>query len=140
MLDRVLIINGVAVYLKLAEKIALQPQNQGARKVTDVVLYTSEDGQTRLDLRVVGETVWLTQLEIAELFQTTKQNVSLHANNIFKEGELQPEATVKESLTVQTEGKREVQRRVALYNLDLILAIGYRIRSPPRHSVSSMGH
>jgi len=98
--------------------------------VTDVVLYTSEDGQTRLDLRVVGETVWLTQLEIAELFQTTKQNVSLHANNIFKEGELQPEATVKESLTVQTEGKREVQRRVALYNLDLILAIGYRIRSP----------
>ena len=70
--------------------------------MSDFILYTSPDGQTRLDLRVEDQTVWLTQLETAELFQTTKQNVSLHANNIFEEGELRPEATVKESLTVET--------------------------------------
>jgi hypothetical protein len=98
--------------------------------MSELVLYTSDDGRTRLDLRIDGQTVWLTQLEIAELFQTTKQNVSLHAKNIFGDGELSPEATVKESLTVQIEGKREVQRTIQLYNLDLILAIGYRVRSP----------
>ena len=70
--------------------------------MSDLILYTSEDGQTRMNLRVDGQTIWLTQLEIAELFQTTKQNVSLHAQNIFEDQELQPEATVKESLTVQT--------------------------------------
>ncbi|WP_309380626.1 virulence RhuM family protein [Cerasicoccus frondis] len=95
----------------------------------DLILYTSPDGETRIDLRVEGGTVWLTQLEIAELFQVTKQNVSLHANNIFEEGELTAEATVKESLTVQTEGQRQVKRRITLHNLDLILAIGYRVRS-----------
>ena len=95
-----------------------------------LILYTSADGKIRLDLRAEGGTVWLTQLEIAELFQTTKQNVSLHAQNIFEDGELVRAATVKESLTVQTEGKREVQRTLILYNLDLILAIGYRVRSP----------
>lgn len=80
--------------------------------MTDLILYTSIDGLTRLDLRVDGETVWLTQLEIAELFQTTKQNVSLHARNIFEDGELLVEATVKESLTVRSEGKRQVQRNI----------------------------
>ena len=69
--------------------------------MSDVVLYTSEDGLTRLDLRVEGDTVWLTQLEIAELFQTSKQNISLHTKNILEEGELTSEATVKDSLTVQ---------------------------------------
>ncbi|HEY8750314.1 MAG TPA: hypothetical protein VIM11_20185 [Tepidisphaeraceae bacterium] len=69
--------------------------------MSDLILYTSEDGQSHLQLRVDGKTAWLTQLEIAELFQTTKQNVSLHAKNIFEEGELRPEATVKESLTAQ---------------------------------------
>ncbi|MCK6406471.1 MAG: virulence RhuM family protein [Rhodocyclaceae bacterium] len=98
--------------------------------MSELVLYTSDDGRTRLDLRIDGQTVWLTQLEIAELFQTTKQNVSLHAKNIFEDGELSPEATVKESLTVQIEGRRQVQRTIQLYNLDLILAIGYRVRSP----------
>ncbi|MES2660369.1 MAG: virulence RhuM family protein [Verrucomicrobiota bacterium] len=97
--------------------------------MSELVLYTSEDGKTRLDLRIQGETIWLTQLEIAELFQTTKQNVSLHAKNIFGDGELTAGATVKESLTVQTEGNRTVQRPTLLYNLDLILAIGYRVRS-----------
>jgi len=98
--------------------------------MSDLVLYTSDNGRTRLDLRIHGQTVWLTQIEIAELFQTTKQNVSLHAKNILEDGELRPEATVKESLTVQIEGRREVQRTIQLYSLDLILAIGYRVRSP----------
>lgn len=98
--------------------------------MSNLILYTSPDGKTRLDLQVDAGTVWLTQLEIAELFQTTKQNVSLHAKNIFEDGELSSQATVKESLTVQNEGKREVQRALARYNLDLILAIGYRVRSP----------
>ena len=94
--------------------------------MSDLILYTSDDGQTRLQLRADGNTVWLTQLEIAELFQTTKHNISIHTKNIFKEGELVPEATVKESLTVQTEGSRQVNRTITYYNLDLILAIGYR--------------
>ena len=96
----------------------------------ELILYTSDDGKTRLNLRTDADTLWLTQLEIAELFQTTKQNVSLHAKNIFEDGELPAEATVKESLTVQIEGGREVKRPLTHYNLDLILAIGYRVRSP----------
>jgi len=95
--------------------------------MSDLVLYTSDDGRTRLDLRIEGQTVWLTQLEIAELFQTTKQNVSLHARNIFEDGELAEESVVKESLTTAADGKRYPTK---LYNLDLILAIGYRVRSP----------
>jgi hypothetical protein len=98
--------------------------------MSDLILYTSDDGKTRMNLRVDGQTIWLTQLEIAELFQTTKNNVSIHTKNIFADGELAPEATVKESLTVQTEGDRQVERVITFYNLDLILAIGFRVRSP----------
>lgn len=98
--------------------------------MSDLILYSAEDGQTRLYLRVEGHSVWLGQLEVAELFQTTKQNVSLHVRNIFQDGELSPEATVKESLTVQVEGQRRVKRKLTQYNLELILAIGYRVRSP----------
>ena len=95
--------------------------------MSQLILYTSDDSRTRLDLRVDGRTVWLTQLEIAELFQTTKQNVSLHARNILADGELEAEAVVKDSLTTASDGKRY---KTKLYNLDLILAIGYRVRSP----------
>lgn len=97
--------------------------------MSDLILYTTDDGRTQLHLRVEGDSIWLSQLEIAELFQTTKQNVSLHAKNIFEDNELDPEATVKDSLTVQSEGKRQVKRKISYYNLDLILAIGYRVRS-----------
>ncbi|MBS0318630.1 MAG: virulence RhuM family protein, partial [Proteobacteria bacterium] len=90
----------------------------------------SEDGRSQIQLRADGQTVWLTQLEMAELFNATKQNISLHLKNLFDEGELDPAATVKESLTVQIEGAREVRRPVTLYNLDAILAVGYRVRSP----------
>ena len=95
--------------------------------MNELILYTSEDGRIRLDLRVNGPTIWLTQAEIAELFQTTKQNVSLHAKNIYKDGELVEHSVVKDSLTTAADGKRY---RIRLYNLDLILAIGYRVRSP----------
>jgi len=98
--------------------------------MSDVILYTTEDGETKIDLRLEDGTVWLTQLEIAELFQTTKNNISTHTKHIFEDGELTTEATVKESLTVQTEGNREVTRTLTYYNLDLILAVGYRVRSP----------
>jgi hypothetical protein len=98
--------------------------------MSDLILYTTEDGKTQIDLRLQDGTVWLTQLQIAELFQATKQNISLHLINIFEDGELNQEATVKESLTVQTEGNREVKRTLTLYNLDVILAVGYRVRSP----------
>jgi hypothetical protein len=98
--------------------------------MSDIVLYTSEDGASRIELRAEGGTVWLTQGEIADLFATTKQNVSLHIKNIFDDGELTEVATVKESLTVQAEGTRQVERQRQVYNLDMILAVGYRIRSP----------
>jgi hypothetical protein len=98
--------------------------------MTQLILYTSEDGQAQIQLRTDRGTVWLTQLEMAELFNASKQNISLHLKNIFEDGELDPAATVKESLTVQTEGGREVRRSVTHYNLDAILAVGYRVRSP----------
>lgn len=98
--------------------------------MSQLILYTSDDGKSQIQLRADGQTVWLTQLEMAELFHATKQNISLHLKNLFDEGELDLAATVKESLTVQMEGTREVRRTVTLYSLDAILAVGYRVRSP----------
>jgi hypothetical protein len=95
----------------------------------ELILYTTEDGASRIQLHAEGGTVWLTQMELAELFQTSKQNISLHIKNILAERELTEEATVKEYLTVQLEGGREVKRTKRLYNLDMILAVGYRVRS-----------
>jgi hypothetical protein len=95
----------------------------------EILLYQSEDGTTRIEVRLEGDTVWLPQRAMVELFQTTKQNVSLHIQHIFEEGELRPEATVKQYLTVQTEGKRQISRVVDHYNLDLIIAVGYRVKS-----------
>lgn len=96
---------------------------------TEFLLYQAADGRTRIDVRVQDETVWLNQLQLAELFQTTKQNISLHIKNLLSEGELDAAATVKEYLTVQNEGRRAVQRSVAHYNLEMIIAIGFRVRS-----------
>jgi hypothetical protein len=79
---------------------------------SEIVIYQAEDGKTKIDVRMEDETVWLTQLQMAELFQTTKQNINLHINNAFEEGELLPEATVKEYLTVQKEGVRDVSRHI----------------------------
>ncbi len=96
---------------------------------SQIIIYKAEDGQTKIDVRFDGETVWLTQNALAELFQTTKQNISLHIINIFKEDELRHEATVKHYLTVRKEGSREVSRDLEYYNLDLIIAVGYRVKS-----------
>ena len=94
-----------------------------------IVIYQTEDGQTQIDVRLENDTVWLTQAQMVDLFQTTKQNVSLHVRNVFKEGELDQTATVKDYLTVQKEGKREVTRNVKYYNLDVIISVGYRVKS-----------
>ena len=94
-----------------------------------IVIYQSEDGQTQVDVRLENETVWLTQAQMVELFQTTKQNVSLHVGNVFKEGELEEKSTVKEYLTVRKEGERKVSRKVKYYNLDVIISVGYRVKS-----------
>jgi hypothetical protein len=96
---------------------------------SEILLYQTEDGQTKNDVRLEGETVWLSQVQMADLFQTTKQNISLHIKNVFEEGELQEIPTVKDYLTVQTEGKREVQRNLKIYNLDVIISVGYRVKS-----------
>ena len=96
---------------------------------SEIIIYQTDDGQTRIDVRMEEETVWLSQAQMAELFQTTKQNVSLHINNAFAEGELEPSATVKEYLTVQNEGGRDVSRNIKYYNLDVIISVGYRVKS-----------
>jgi len=80
-------------------------------------------------VRLENETVWLSQAQMSELFQTTKQNISLHINNAFEEGELEKSATVKDFLTVQNEGSREVKRSIKYYNLDVIISVGYRVKS-----------
>lgn len=98
--------------------------------MTDLILYTTEDGSSQIKLRAKDQTVWLTQREIAQLFDVSTDNVGLHLKNIFEDGELSREATTEESSVVQIEGGREVQRPVTLYNLDAILAVGYRVRSP----------
>lgn len=100
--------------------------------MNDMILYTAEDGRSRIQLRADQlradrNTVWLTQREMAELFDATKQNISLHLKDIFADGELKPDSVVKESLTTAADGKRY---KTQLYNLDAILAVGYRVRSP----------
>jgi len=81
------------------------------------LIYEAEDREIKIDVRIENETVWLTQQLIAELFQSSKQNISYHINSIYEEGELQPEATVKKYLTVRQEGNREVKRVLEYYNL-----------------------
>lgn len=96
----------------------------------DLIIYNTEDGQAKISLTLQDGTVWLTQMQIAELFQTTKQNISKHIKAIFGDGELDESSTVNYQLTVQNEGARRIERKIAFYNLDVILAIGYRVRSP----------
>ena len=94
-----------------------------------IIIYQTDDGVTNLEVKMDYDTVWLTQAQMVELFQTTKQNVSLHVNNVYKECELEEKSTVKEYLTVQNEGKRSVRRMVKYYNLDVIISVGYRVKS-----------
>ena len=87
------------------------------------------DNEVKLEVRLEDETVWLTQAQMVILFDSSKQNISLHISNVFKEGELMQDATVKESLTVQIEGQRAVKRKMLWYNLDVIISVGYRVKS-----------
>jgi hypothetical protein len=98
--------------------------------MNDLILYTTEDGRSQIKLRAKDQTVWLSQREMAQLFDVSTDNVGLHLKKIFEDGELSREATTEESSVVQIEGGREVHRPVTLYNLDAILAVGYRVRSP----------
>ena len=98
--------------------------------MSSLILYTTDDGKSQIQLRAKDQTVWLSQREMAELFDVSTDNVGLHLKNIYEDGELSREATAEESSVVQTEGTRQVQRAVTLYNLDAILAVGYRVRSP----------
>jgi hypothetical protein len=94
-----------------------------------ILIYQAQGGQTKIEVQLEGQTLWLTQAGLAELYQTTKQNVSLHIQNIYEESELHEDSTVKEYLTVQIEGGRQVSRQVKHYNLDMIISIGYRVKS-----------
>lgn len=97
-----------------------------------LILYTTDDGRSQIQLRADRQTVWLTQREMAELFDVSQDNIGLHLKNIYENGELTREATAEESSVVQIEGSREVRRPLTLYNLDAILAVGYRVRSARR--------
>jgi hypothetical protein len=103
--------------------------HNGTYTMTALILYTTEDGSRQIKLRAKDQTVWLSQREMAQLFDVSTDNVGLHLKNVFEDGELSREATTEESSVVQTEGGWEVQRPVTLYNLDAILAVGYRVRS-----------
>jgi len=96
---------------------------------SQIIIYQTETGQTKIDVRLENETVWLSQKSMAELFQTTVPNINMHLKNIFEEGELDPQATIKDFLIVRLEGAREVNRNIDFYNLDAIISVGYRIKS-----------
>ena len=117
--------------LRAAQKHLERARASGIIKVhvadkSELLIYTSPDGKARIDVRLDGETAWLSQAQMADLFQTTKQNVSLHVKNVFAENELRESAVVKESLTTAHDGKKY---SIKLYNLDVIISVGYRVKS-----------
>jgi hypothetical protein len=103
--------------------------SSGDKGQGELILYRTDDGRDEIQLRLADGSVWLTQAEIAALFETTPQNVTQHLKSVFEEGELAEEATCKQHLQVRQEGTRAVERSVKLYNLKAILAVGYRVRS-----------
>ena len=100
-----------------------------APKGGEILIYQTEGGQIKIEVRLEGETLWLSQAGLAELYQTTRQNITIHIQNIYEENELSEEATCKDFLQVQTEGGRQISRQVKHYNLDMIISVGYRVRS-----------
>ncbi len=103
--------------------------SEAALTQSEIIMYQTEDGRTRIQCRLENETLWLTQAQNAELFQATPQNVTLHLKAIFAKGELDEAATCKDYLQVRREGKREVSRNLRYYRLEAILSVGYRVRS-----------
>ena len=102
----------------------------GENNLGEIIVYQSEDGLTHVDVRFEGNTVWLTQAQLIDLYHSSKSNISEHIKHIFEDGELVEEATVRKFRTVQIEGRRQVSREVTHYNLDMIIAVGYRVRTP----------
>ena len=110
--------------------IKFEPNNMKAHiDKGELVLYQPDDKSTQLEVRIDEETVWLTQAQMVELFSSTKQNIGMHIAHVFNEGELAATSTVKEYLTVQMEGARKIKRKVKVYNLDVIISVGYRVKS-----------
>ena len=97
---------------------------------SEILIYQNPEGSIKIDVRLEEESVWLTQAQLCELFQKSKATISEHIKNVFEEGELDASATVRNFRTVQTEGKREVERAIDYYNLDVIISVGYRVKSP----------
>lgn len=106
------------------EKNLVPDENQG-----DIVIYQTEDGDTKIDVRFVDETVWLTQQQMAELFQSSRTNIVEHIQHIYEEGELDEASTCRKFRQVRTEGNRQVTREIPYYNLDMIISLGYRVKS-----------
>lgn len=104
---------------------SLNPQTPDSQ----ILLYQTEDGHTRIEVQFKGETVWLSLNQMADLFQRDKSVISKHIRNVFDEGELTPDSTVAKFATVQTEGNRSVTREIEFYNLDVIISVGYRVKS-----------
>lgn len=96
---------------------------------SEFLLYQTQDGQTRVQVRLLAETIWLTQRQMAELFEKTVPTINEHIRHAFEEGELEPAATIRKFRIVQTEGSRQVEREVEHYNLDVVIPVGYRVRS-----------
>lgn len=95
----------------------------------NIIIYQDEDGVTKVSVRLVDDDIWLTQSQIAEIYKTTQENISMHIKNIYKDGELEKNSTNKKFLLVQNEGNRQVKRNIDHYNLDMIIALGYRVQS-----------
>ena len=108
----------------MENKIPAPQDGQG-----EIVIYQAEHGDTKIDVRFVDETVWLTQAQMAELFQSSRTNIVEHIRNIYEEGELDEDSTCRNFRQVRTEGNRQVTREISCYNLDMIISLGYRVRS-----------
>lgn len=106
-----------------------EPQHPAPVPQGEVLIYQAGEGDTRIEVRLEDETVWLSQQQMAELFQTSKSNINEHIKNIFDEGELEESSTIRNFRIVRQEGKREVAREIAFYNLDMIISLGYRVKS-----------
>ena len=104
-------------------------ENTEPSSASDLILYQTEDGKTRIQCRFEDESLWLTQAQIADLFQTTPQNITQHIKAIYEEGELSEDSTCKPLLQVRSEGGRQVRRQLSHYSLQAILAVGFRVRS-----------
>ena len=99
------------------------------KRENNIIIYQDENEVTKVSVRFSDEDVWLTELQIADIYDTTQQNINLHIKNIYADGELKPDSTHKKFLLVRTEGKRQVERNIDHYNLDMIIAVGYRVQS-----------